>query len=274
MNEKLQSIVDNVEIMRLLNGKGSYMTVVDRDGYVQAYAIPDGVKPAVSVGQKFDDPTGVMNDVMRTGRAKHNVLPKEAVGAVMEGNLVPVLDGTQVVGCVICTYSVDDRKNMKGVTTQFNSSVQQVSDSLQNIVEGLEDLFDTLNQMDEMTVEVEKDVNGATDVVNKVSANASRSNILALNASIEAARSGEFGRGFAVVATEMGKLANESGNSASEIKATLNVIAGHLHTIIDSIKNANGSAQGHIESIHEMKQTLQKTIDLAAQLESDADTKL
>ena len=124
--------------------------------------------------------------------------------------------------------------------------------------------------MDEMTFGVERDVNGTADVVNRISSNASHSNILALNASIEAARSGEAGRGFAVVATEMGKLAKDSGTSAEEIKKTLQDIIKHLSVIITSIKDANEVAKNHMDSIHSIKSILAQTISLAQQLENDA----
>ena len=108
-----------------------------------------------------------------------------------------------------------------------------------------------LSDMNQITLDVEQDVNEAADVVNKISSNASRSNILALNASIEAARSGEAGRGFSVVATQMGKLAKDSGNSATEIKTTLSAIVSHL------------------DNISSIRTVLEQTVSIANELEND-----
>ena len=140
---------------------------------------------------------------------------------------------------------------------------------MQEVISGTENLVQMLEKMNDMTNSVESDVNGASDIVNKIRQNASHSNILALNASIEAARSGEAGRGFAVVATEMGKLAKDSGSSAAEIKNTLDGIVDHLGDMISSIKDANLVAKNYMESINSIKSVLAETISLADQLEKD-----
>ena len=127
---------------------------------------------------------------------------------------------------------------------------------MQEVISGTENLVQMLEKMNDMTNSVESDVNGASDIVNKIRQNASHSNILALNASIEAARSGEAGRGFAVVATEMGKLAKDSGSSAAEIKNTLDGIVDHLGDMISSIKDANLVAKNYMESINSIKSVL------------------
>lgn len=269
VNEKLKQVIDNLPVIQQLFAHDVYITVMDANGRIQGFAVPDGVAPRFSIGDLFNDPTGVYQSVMRTGTKKHNCLPPEVMGEAFEGDLVPIKDGTELVGCIICTYSVGARQQMANTTEKFQQSVQNISSSTREVVVGIEKLFKMLTDMNEMTSSVEGDVHNAVDVVNKISGNASRSNILALNASIEAARSGEHGRGFAVVASEMGKLAGDSGSSATEIKGTLGVITDHLASIIASIKDANDVAKEHMENINEIQKILDETIVLAQELKKD-----
>lgn len=269
MSTKLQNIVDNLDIIKQLFGKEIIISVLDRNGVVQGFSLPEGMPPQSEVGSVFEDPSGIFDEVIRKGVTKHNYLPREVMGFPVEGNLVPIKDDGEVVGCVICTYSVEGKEKVKDIGAKFQESIQEIDESIQDVVDGIENLFHMLTDMNKMTSDVEKDVNGATGVVNNISSNASHSNILALNASIEAARSGEAGRGFQVVASQMGKLAKDSGTSATEIKETLSVIVNHLEAITNSIKEANDVAKTHIDSISSIRNILQQTVAVAKELEND-----
>lgn len=269
LNEQLSHIIDALPIMKQLFEDDVYLMVVDSDCIVQGFSVPDGETPQKNIGDVFTDPSGVLNEVLRTGITKHNRLPANARGEIFDGMLVPIRDGRNVVGCIICTYSAAMREETTKIAVQFQESVSNINHSIQTVVEGIENLFKMLTDMDEMTTSVEGDVHNAVDVVNKITANASRSNILALNASIEAARSGEHGKGFAVVATEMGKLANDSGSSASAIKNTLNIITDHLVSITSSIRDSNDVAKEHLENINSIQKILEEMNMLAGKLQDD-----
>ncbi len=269
LNKQIDQVVELLPVIRELFENDVYITVLDRDGIIQGYSVPDGVTPMLSVGQKFEDPSGAFDEVIRTGKRIHNQLPEEVMGEAFEGELVAIKDGGEVVGCLTCTYSVHIKKQMSEIASQFEESVKSVGVSIQEVIGGIESLFQMLTEMDRMANVVEGDVDNAVEVVNRVSSNASRSNMLALNASIEAARSGEAGRGFAVVANEMGQLAKDSGGSATAIKETLNTITDHLVSIISSIKDANGMAKEHMESVSQIQKVLDQTLVLAGKLEED-----
>lgn len=269
-NECLERIVADLPLIKLLFEHDVYLTVLDAEGIIQGFSLPDGVDPMLQVGDVFHDPSGAFDEVMQTGRVKHNRLPKEAMGEAFEGVVVPIKDGSKIVGCITCTYSVDTKEEIMQIAVKFQESMHDIDKSIQSVVAGTNDLVSMLSNVGGITTSIEGDVQAAVDVVGKISGNASRSNILALNASIEAARSGEYGRGFTVVAEQMGKLAKDSGSSAKEIKATLDAITEHLISIVSSMKDANDIAKAHMSDISEIQDVLDTTIMLAEKLEHHA----
>lgn len=267
VNAELQKVIDALPIVHQTVGDDSYLMVLDEESIVRGYAIPASEEPKYHVGDKMKDTSGGVEEVLATGQKKFNYLPKEVVGDAFEGVLVPIKDGSKVVGCLTYSYCVEDKNDVRNMTEEFKESIRIIDESIQNVIDSIEGLFGMLSGMTELTDGIHHDVQEVTDVVQKISGNASRSNILALNASIEAARGGEAGRGFAVVANSMGELAHDSGSSAKEIAEKLDMMREHLISISSSITDANDVAKEHMDCVSEVHEKLAKTIALAEEMQ-------
>lgn len=123
---------------------------------------------------------------------------------------------------------VDSINEMSGNTGKLSEQGKQMVNLLIDKSGLTMDKSRTTMQVMEEVMESINKINYISDVIADIT---SQTNLLSLNASIEAARAGDAGRGFAVVADEIRQLADQSRKSTDEIKAIINEVVQELHRL-------------------------------------------
>ncbi|MGX9416513.1 methyl-accepting chemotaxis protein [Vibrio sp. RC27] len=183
----------------------------------------------------------------------------------------------------VATAMTEMRETIREVAVTTEHAAENTQNSYQVAQAGLEDIEKTRNTITELSSELvtasnevdslsalSEQINSVLDVIKGI---AEQTNLLALNAAIEAARAGEQGRGFAVVADEVRTLAGRTQNSTEEISTIITSVQQQTQTVVDTITHCTENGQKSVVNageaharIQTMMADLQNILDSSTQI--------
>jgi methyl-accepting chemotaxis protein len=176
------------------------------------------------------------------------------------GTLTSTAERSQELTTMVAAASEEASTNVQSVasaTEELSSSVNEISRQVQESARMASEAVGQARNTNDRVSELSKAASRIGDVVELINTIAEQTNLLALNATIEAARAGEAGRGFAVVASEVKALAEQTSKATGEIGQQITGIQAATQDSVNAIKEISGT----IERLSEIASTIAAAVE-------------
>ncbi|MGP9800196.1 methyl-accepting chemotaxis protein [Rheinheimera sp. NSM] len=149
---------------------------------------------------------------------------------------------------------------------QSSDAAGQGQKTVISTVDNIRQLAGNVQEAADVIMQLEKDANQVGTVLSVIKGIAEQTNLLALNAAIEAARAGEQGRGFAVVADEVRTLASRTQKSTEEIQRTIEQLQSAARSAVQKMQQSTAQADNSVQSANQAGDALQLITRSIAQI--------
>lgn len=195
--------------------------------------------------------------VLKTGKPSVKDVPAHVYGVPFRSYAIPVKDyNHKIIGTVLLARSLELSNLVKELTVNTNNNATALLEHTDQVMERMQQLFDLNTNITTKAGQIKEKSSNTKQILVTMQDIVKQSNLLGLNASIEAARCGASGRGFAVVAKRMEELSKSTGVSINTVKKIIDDSMIPVDDISVEVANSNHVFEEQTVALNQMNEII------------------